>query len=79
MVFKLTAPVQPITEEEQKSNSGVIVAIIIIVLLIVLVMVDVCLFFAKNIGLTAFIVSKLGIRRSEKDKEAMIEEGIKQR
>lgn len=63
----------------EDSKTGIILAIVIIVILILLIIIDVIMFFAKNIGLTAFLVSKLTTKTSEKDKEAMIEDGNQKR
>ena len=55
-------------------SGGIIFLGIVIVLILVAVLVDLVLFKTKKIGVTAILIKKFGTA-SEKDKEAMLEEG----
>lgn len=68
----LSGPITNPTVDEPLST-GIIVAIIIIVLVVVLVVVDVSCYCTRNAGLTAIIAGKRG--STDKDKEAMLEDG----
>ena len=54
-------------------------AIVIISVFLFVILVDVSCFFAKNVGVTATIVGKVGDSQHAKDKEAMLEDGVNAR
>lgn len=58
---------------ESGLSTGIIAAIIVIALLVVLVVIDVSCFFTRNAGLTATIAGRRSA--TDKDKEAMLEDG----